>query len=249
VPISINHLLALDWKTWVCRNNPVDASPVSIFAFSDNVTTQNKTLWDGLPVVWQHPTTATTLSIVTTATTADTGGKILVSGLDSNWDAITESVTLNGVTPVVTTNSFIRVNGLSMTAPASGGTTNVGTITAKHNSITYAQINPLIGKTQAGIYSVPNGYTLFVYSVDCYSGDAGSGTNYVTFNVSVTPNASPTPVTFDLLQTTWLESFSVQRIVPQIQYQKTDIEWQFKVNSGTQSVSLIVQGMLLKNAD
>jgi len=136
-----------------------------------------------------------------------------------------------------------------MTAPASDRTSNVGTITAKQNSVTFAQINPAIGRTQAGVYSVPNGYTLFVYSVDCYSGDAGSGTNYVTFNVAVTPNASPTPVTFDLLQTTWLGSFSVQRIVPQIQYQKTDIEWQFKVNNGTQSVSLIVQGMLLKNPD
>jgi hypothetical protein len=248
VPLSINHLLALDWKSWVCRNNPADASPLSIFAFSDNVTTNLRTLWDGLPVVWQHPTTATTLSIVTTAVTADTGGTILINGLDSDWNPITESIILNGTTPVPTTNSFIRVNGLSMTAPASGRTSNVGTITAKANSTTFAQINPTIGRTQAGVYSVPNGYTLLIYSVDAFSGDAGQS-NYVTFDVSVTPNASPTPVTFKLLQTTFLESFSVQRLVPQIQLQKTDIEWEFKVNSGTQTVSLIVQGMLLKNAD
>ena len=245
--ISLNHLLALDWKTWVNRNNPADASPVSIFAYSDSVTTVNRTLWDGLPSTFTLPSTATTMSIGTTAVTADSGARVQISGLDGNWNAITEVVTLDGLTPVVTTNSFIRINSMAMTAPAIGQTSNVGIITAKHNSSTLSQINPSIGRTQAGIYTVPSGYTLFVYSVDAYSGDAAANSKYTTFNVRVTPNASPTPVTFDLLQTAFLDRFSVQRLVPQIQLQKTDIQWQFSVSQGTQSCSLIVQGMLLAN--
>jgi len=247
MPLSINHLLSLDWKSWSARNTPVDAIPVSIFAFSDSVTTVNRTLWDGLPSVFTLPTTATTMSIGTTAVTADSGAKVQISGLDSDWNAITEIVTLDGLTPVVTTNSFIRINGMAMTSPATGRTSNVGTITAKYNASTLSQINPTIGRTQAGIYTVPSGFTFFVYSVDAYSGDAASSGKYATFNVIVTPNASPTPVTFNLLKTTFFDRFSVQRLVPQIQYQKTDIQWQFEVSQGTQSCSIIVQGMLLAN--
>lgn len=246
MPVSINNLLALEWKTWAAKNNPTDALPISIFAFSDSVTTQNKTLWDGLPVSFSFPSSATTMSMVSSVT-HDVNAVVAINGLDSNWNQITESVTLNGTNPVATTNSFLRINGMIMTAPASGHTSNVGIITAKSSAVTYSQINATIGKTQTGIYTVPSGFTLFIYSVNCFSGDAGGGTNYVTFNVKVTPNASPTPVTYDLLQTTWLGSFVVQRLVPQIQLQKSDIQWQFKVNSGTQSVSLIVQAYLMIN--
>jgi len=243
--LSLNHLLALDWKTWASKNSTTDALPISIFAFSDNVTTQNKTLWDGLPVAFSFPSSATTMSMVSTAT-YDVNAVVAINGLDSNWNQINESVTLNGTTPVATTNSFLRINGMTMTAPGSGQTSNAGIITAKSSAVTYSQINATIGKTQTGIYTVPSGFTFFVYSVNCFSGDAGAS-NYVTFNVKVTPNASPTPTTYTLLQTTWLEYFTVQRIVPQIQLQKSDIQWQFKVNSGTQTISLIVQGYLIAN--
>jgi len=243
--LSLNHLLALDWKTWASKNSTADALPISIFAFSDNVTTQNKTLWDGLPVAFSFPSSATTMSMVSTAT-YDVNAVVAINGLDSNWNQINESVTLNGTTPVATTNSFLRINGMTMTSPGSGQTSNAGIITSKSSAVTYSQINATIGKTQTGIYTVPSGFTFFVYSVNCFSGDAGTS-NYVTFNVKVTPNASPTPTTYTLLQTTWLENFVVQRIVPQIQLQKSDIQWQFKVNSGTQTISLIVQGYLIAN--
>lgn len=245
--ISLNHLLALDWKTWVLRNNPTDAIPVSIFSYSDSVTTTTQTLWDGLPNVFQFPTNSTTLAIVSTSVTSDSGAKIQISGLDSNWNIIEEIVTLDGASPVSTSNAFHRINSMAMTAPASGNVSNVGIITAKQNSTTLAQINPTIGRTQMGVYSVPSGYTLFVYSVDAYSGDAAANGKHTDFNVKITPNASLTPVTYDLLQTAFFDRFSVQRLVPQIQLQKTDIQWQFAVSQGTQSCSLIVQGMLLAN--
>lgn len=245
--ISLNHLLALDWKTWVLRNNPADAIPISIFSYSDQVTTTVRTLWDGLPNVFQFPSNSTTLAVVSTSVTADSGAKVQISGLDSNWDTIEEIVTLDGATPVSTSNVFHRINSMSMTSPASGNVSNIGTITAKQNSTTLAQINPLIGKTQIGVFSVPRNYTFFVYSVDAYSGDAAANGKHCDFNVLITPNASETPVTYDLLQTSFLDRFSVQRLVPQIQLQKTDIQWQFSVSQGTQSCSLIVQGMLLAN--
>ena len=187
------------------------------------------------------------MAITTSVATADSGAKIQINGLDGDWNTVSEIVTMDGLTPVSTTNSFLRVNSMIMTAPATGRNNNVGTISALHSATTVAQINPTIGKTQMGVYSVPSGYTFFVYSVDAYSGDAAANSKYTKFNVVVTPNASPTPVTFDLLQTTFLDRFSVQRLVPQIQYQKTDLQWQFAVSQGTQSCALIVQGMLLAN--
>jgi hypothetical protein len=134
-----------------------------------------------------------------------------------------------------------------MITPAVGQPHNEGTITAKGGATTYAQINPTIGAMQAGWYSVPSGYSLYIYSVDCYSGDIASNSKYATFNVQVTNYNNIRPMTFDLLQSTFSSSFNVTRIIPQVRTQKSDIEWQFKVSQGTQSVSLIVQAYLMIN--
>jgi hypothetical protein len=248
VPLSINHLLSLEWKTWASRNNPPDAIPVNIFAFSDGVTTENKTLWDGLPTAYAFPSSASTMGISST-TASDAGGIVAISGVDSNWGLISETVILNGTPAVSTTNSYYRINSLAMVVPAVGRTTNAGTITAKGGATTYGQINAGIGSMQAGWYSVPSGYSLFVYSVDCYSGDVVANGKYVTFNVQITNHNVVRPMKFDLLQTTFSNSFNVTRIIPQVRTEKSDIEWQYNVSQGTHSVSLIVQAFLLKNAD
>jgi hypothetical protein len=248
VALSINHLLALEWKTWASRNNPVDAIPVNIFAFSDGVTTQNKTLWDGLPTAYAFPSSASTMGISST-TASDAGAIVAISGLDSNWGMISETVILNGTPPVSTTNSYYRINSLSMITPAVGQNTNVGIISANGGATTYGQINAGIGTMQAGWYSVPSGYSLFVYEVDCYSGDVVSNSKYATFNAQITNHNGVRPMRFDLLQSTFSNSFRISRIIPQVRTQKSDIEWQFSVSQGTHSVSLIVQAFLLKNAD
>ena len=248
MPLSINHLLALEWKTWASRNNPVDAIPVSIFAFSDGVTTQNKTLWDGLPTAYAFPSSATTMAIASSVT-SDSGAIVAISGLDSNWGMISETVILNGTPAVSTTNSYYRINSFAMITPAVGQISNVGTISAKGGATTYAQINAGVGSMQAGWYSVPSGYSLFVYAVDCYSGDVVAAGKYATFNVRITNHNVVRKMEYDLLQSTFSNSFNVTRIIPQVRTQKSDIEWQFKVSQGTQSVSLIVQAFLMKNAD
>jgi hypothetical protein len=248
MPLSINHLLSLEWKTWASRNNPPDAIPVNIFAYSDSVTTNNKTIWDGLPATYAFPSSASTMGI-SSSVTNDSGGIVAISGLDSNWNMISETVILNGTPPVATTNSYYRINTMSMIVPAVNQITNVGTITAKHNSVTYAEINATIGSMQAGWYSVPSGYSLFVYAVDCYSGDVVAAGKYATFNVRITNHNVVRKMEYDLLQSTFSNSFNVTRIIPQVRTQKSDIEWQFKVSQGTQSVSLIVQAYLLKNSD
>jgi len=245
MPVSINNLLALEWKTWAAKNNPTDAIPVSLFAFSDQVTTNNRTLWDGLPGTYAFPSSASTMGIASTVT-ADSGGIIAISGVDSSWNPISENVTLS-TSPVSTTNSYYRINGMSMIVPAVGQVHNDGTITAKGGATTYAQINPSIGAMQAGFYSGPSGYSLYIYAVDCYSGDIASNSKYATFNVQVTNHNAVRPMTFDLLQSTFSSSFNVTRIIPQVRTQKSDIEWQFKVSQGTQSVSLIVQAYLMIN--
>lgn len=247
MPVSVNHLLSLEWKTWSAKNNPPDALPVSIFAFSDAADTTSKTIWDGLPTAYSFPTTASTMGISSTSVTGDAGGIVTINGLDSDWNPISETVTLDGVTPVPTINSYYRINMFSMTTPANGNSTNLGTITAKHNSTTYAQINPSIGTMQAGFYSVPSGWSLYIYAVDCYSGDAVVSNKYIKFNSKITNHNGVRPMTYEVLQRNFSNAFDVKYKVPQVRSQKTDIEWQFSTSGGTQSVSLIVQGYLLTN--
>jgi hypothetical protein len=248
MPLSINHLLALEWKTWASRNNPVDAIPVNIFAYSDSVTTDNKTIWDGLPATYAFPSSASTMGI-SSSVTNDSGGIVAISGLDSNWNMISETVILNGTPPVATTNSYYRINSLSMITPAVGHNTNVGIISAKGGATTYGQINAGIGTMQAGWYSIPSEYSLFIYEVDCYSGDVVANGKYATFNAQITNHNVVRPMKFKLLQSTFSNSFRISRVIPQVRTEKSDIEWQFSVSQGTHSVSLIVQAFLLKNAD
>ena len=245
MPVSVNHLLSLEWKTWAAKNNPPDAVPVSLFAFSDQVGTTNRTLWDGLPSAYAFPSSASTMGIASSLA-ADSGGIIAINGLDSDWNPVSENITLS-TAPVFTVNSYYRINSFSMIVPAVGQIHNTGIITAKGGATTYAQINADIGSMQAGWYSVPSGCSLYIYAVDCYSGDAASNSKFTTFNVQVTNHNVARPMTFDLLQSAFLGTFNVTRIIPQVRTQKSDIEWQFKVSQGTQSVSLIVQGYLLTN--
>ena len=122
---------------------------------------------------------------------------------------------------------------------------NEGTITAKINGTTYAQINPQISKTQMSVYSVPAGYTLYINQVTGLSGDAAGASKFMNFQCDIKNNV--TGVNFILLRTTWQNIYQVQRVVPIAQTEKQDLKWQLYTNSGNYSGSIIVEGVLIAN--
>ena len=235
------------WEIQVARGKVSGASQINIFAYSDSVKTTFYTLWELTGTTqYAFPASAVTMTLASTSASDNTRATILVSGLNSSWDAITETVTLNGVTNVTTTNQFLRINSMVVTSTGTGQTTNVGTITAKNGGITYAQINIGVGRSQAGVYSVPNGYTLYLTSINAFNGDAAAG-NAINYQVKSTINTQTNPVTFTVLQTSWDQRYQVIRDNPFPYTQKTDLQWQFSTASGTHIVGLILQGVLISN--
>jgi hypothetical protein len=223
-------------------------SQVNIFAFSDNVKTGTPvTLWELTgTTTYAFPTSAVQMTLVSTSASDDTRATILINGLDSNWDQISETIALNGTSNVTTVNSYLRINNMIMTSTGTGQTTNVGTITAKNGGITYSVISIGVGRSQAAVYTVPNGYTMYLISINAFNGDAAAG-NAINYQVKSTNNAQTNPVTLTVLQTAWDQRYQVIRENVFPYTQKTDLRWQFSTASGTHSVGLILQGILVKN--
>jgi len=247
LPISTESSQSADWGMQVARGKVNGASQVNIFAFSDSVKTTFYTLWELTGTTqYAFPASAVTMTLASTSASDNTRATILISGLNSSWDAITETVTLNGVTGVTTSNQFLRINSMIMTSTGTGQATNVGTITAKNGGVTYSQISIGVGRSQAAVYSVPNGYTMYLISINAFNGDAAPG-NAINYQVKSTNNAQTNPVTLTILQTAWDQRYQVPRVNPFPYTQKTDIQWQFSTASGTHSVGLILQGVLFTN--
>jgi hypothetical protein len=186
------------------------------------------------------------MTLVSTSASDDTRATILINGLNSNWDQISETIALNGTSNVTTVNSYLRINNMIMTSTGTGQTTNVGTITAKNGGITYSVISIGVGRSQAAVYTVPNGYTMYLISINAFNGDAAAG-NAINYQVKSTNNAQTNPVTLTVLQTAWDQRYQVIRENVFPYTQKTDLRWQFSTASGTHSVGLILQGIQVKN--
>ena len=222
-------------------------SQVNIFAFSDNVKTTFYTLWELTGTTqYAFPASAVTMTLASTSALDNTRATILINGIDSSWNLISETIALNGTSNVTTVNSYLRINNMIMTSTGTGQTTNVGTVTAKNSGITYSVISIGVGRSQAAVYSVPNGYTMYLISINTFNGDAAPG-NAINFQVKSTNNAQTNPVTLTVLQTAWDQRYQVIRENVFPYTQKTDIQWQYSTASGTHSVGLILQGLLVKN--
>jgi hypothetical protein len=243
------------WNIQVARGLVPGCTSVNIFASSDSVKTiasagDLQTLWQYTgTTAYAFPAAAAQMHLVSSSAT-DTGtAAVLINGLDSSWNAISETLSLNGTTVVTTVNSYLRINSIIMTTPATGQTSNVGIITLKNlaNTITYASIQVGDGRSFMSLYSVPSGYTLYVQNINTYSGDAAGGSAYVLYRAR-TANNNVTPAnTITALSTTFAGNYQVLRTNPFPYTQKSDVQWQFAVNNGTHSVGLILEAILISN--
>ncbi len=145
------------------------------FGFNPDIDDSLETIWaeGGL---YSYLSTATVLKISSSSandTSAGTGARtITISGLDANYDEISESVTLNGQTAVNTTQSFLRVFKIIVSTAGSGGQ-NAGVIYAGTGTVTsgvpankYGTIAVGDNQTLMCFWTVPRGYTAFLYQID-----------------------------------------------------------------------------------
>lgn len=129
----------------------------------DNNSTPESIWTAGGLYPWSALSTAQTLYLKS----SDSGDTdtVTVQGLDSNYELLEEIVTLTGTTAVTTTNQFLRVYRMIY----NHGSSNAGDITAHVTSASgtvVAQIDEGLSQTLMAIYTVPAGYTAYLYCGD-----------------------------------------------------------------------------------
>ena len=229
----------------VARGQIAGHSQVSIFGYQPAVTTTKIPVWENA-TTYTFPTSASTMTVVSTSTSDNTSAIIVISGLDANFAPISETLALNGTTNVTTVNSYLRINSVVMTTPGTSQVSNVGTITIKQSANIVAQINPGVGRTQMSIYTVPAGYTFYLYQVDINTDNDYSGGSNNTY--SVTAFNRVTGMQYDVLDQPFTAIFSaVRTYTPFVYTEKIDILWQLKTSSNIIGAGIIITGKLIKN--
>ena len=141
---------------------------------NNSVGTAVSTIWTG-SATYAFPAAATVMKVSSAnAADVDTSGtgawKVLVTGLDSSYAVISETVNLNGQTAVNTTNSYLRINSLEVTAAGTGNTAagiiyiGTGTVTSGVPANVYGIIPAAYNQSTQAVYTVPAGYTAYLSS-------------------------------------------------------------------------------------
>jgi len=239
---------------------------VQIFGYSTLVgSTALGPLWEGLTLsggAYTYPPSAGVVVLLSSSGASDAGLVIQVDGLDSNYNLLSEVVTLNASGTATTSASFFRINALY-----SSNGLNVGNITAKIATVLYAQINAGIGQTQMSLYSVPNGYSLYLSYVQANASIGFTSSNYMLYAEYNKLNASPAlPVASAAFgvngynpyvgtnsttlsnQSPFVQTFQIPYQSPLLHVSATDIQLQLKANTGSPyTASVFAGGYLIKN--
>lgn len=222
----------------VARGQVPGHSVQNIYGYQPAVSTTFIPVWENA-TAYVYPVAATKMNLAGTA--GDTAS-ILINGLDSNYLPISETLVMNGATPVPTVNSYLRINGMQVTAGSATNPAGVVTLKDLTNTTIYAQINANVGRTQAAIFTVPAGYTYFLQRNDIYT--SLNGNDFVTYqNKTISPNGVVTLTQ----QAPFAISYGALRIMPRPFTEKTDLQLMCKIQSGTGSVAISQEGYLIKN--
>ena len=219
----------------IAKGKMYDSEAVNIFGFNRDVNGSFETVWnDGDAYV--YPTSALTMTAVSSS--ASDTMSVLVSGLDANYDQISETITLTGTVAVTLSTQFYRINSAVILAG-----NNAGNITIANGGVTYAFIEAGTGATQACLYTVPNGYDLYLFRITANSATA-TGSQYLTIRNAL---RTSTGRELKVAEATFAESqVNYDRQIPFKIAEKTDFQFEAKSSSSTNQIAIFVEAVLVK---
>jgi hypothetical protein len=196
--------------------------------------------WDDGPYVY-FPTAQAVRVWSTNA--SDTNVSVRIDGLDANYVEQTETVVLtNGVTGVLTSNTFLRINSISLTrAPNNIGVVHAG---SDNKAITLAYINPVTsgngaGRSQMTVYTVPAGYTFYLTQSNWYI-NSSQPAQYRSWT------QRPDGLINIILTFPILDQYNSLKVVSRPYPERTDIQWQASLPNNT-AVGGQIEGYLISN--
>lgn len=110
----------------------------------------------------------------------DNGKVVTIVGLDENWDIIEEDFILSSTGTVTGNKTFKRVyRGYVKT-----GTTNVGQLNFSRGGVQVLRIIAGLGQTLMSVYTIPNGYTGYLYqgTASAQAGADATGFMMIRYN-------------------------------------------------------------------
>lgn len=220
----------------VAKGNMFDTEALNIFGYNKTVSTTFETVWDD-GGAYVYPTSAVTLDVVSSS--ASDTMQVLIKGLDANYAEISETITLTGTTAVTTSTAFYRINSATILSGS-----NVGDISFSNSGTKYAFIGATIGTTQACVYTVPAGHSLYLFRIDVVSATA-SGSQYVIFrNVARTSTGRILRVAEGTMASSQV---SFDRQVPFKIAEKNDFHFEARSSASTNEVAIFIEGILVKD--
>lgn len=134
-----------------------------VFKFGYNGVIQNveETIWD-VGGLYTYPSSAVTMTATSSSGATDENVQVTIQGLDTNYAELSETVTLNASGTATTTGSFLRV----YRAFVASGTASAGNITIANGGTTYAYISSADQQTLMALWTVPAGYTAYLFQID-----------------------------------------------------------------------------------
>lgn len=231
----------------VSRNNISNHSTLSIFGYQAAIPTSGFIpIWENA-TTYTYPASAITMTLLSSSA-SDAGVSVLINGLDANYNQISETIafTAGNYTGVNTTNSYFRINSMSVTAVPSAGSSNVGTIKLQDTgkTITYAQINIGIGRTQSAIYTVPAGNTFYLNRAQGWTNMVYTSGSYGTYRTWTVNSAGVNAL---VTQRPFVANFVSERWYPNTYGQKTDIQWQMSATGTAYAAGFVAEGILVAN--
>lgn len=223
------------------------------FGFNSDINGTEETIWSrgGLYV---YPTVAEVNTISSTSaddTAEGTGARtVSVFGLDASYNEISETISLNGQTPVNTVNSYLRINRMFVATAGSGGTAagtiaaGTGTVTAGVPAVCYAEISNSDNQTLMAVWTVPAGYTAYIYKGTISNGTA-TGSQFVTGRLCFKPLGGVMRTAAKITLHNQFVDFDFG--IPVVLPEKTDIEARAFSSGNNNAVSATFTIMYTKN--
>jgi len=196
-----------------------------VFKFGYNEEIQNieETIWD-VGGIYAYPSSAVTMTATSSSGATDENVQVTIQGLDASYNELSETVTLNASGTATTTGSFLRVNR----AFVASGTASAGNITIANGGTTYAYVSALHQQTLMAVWTVPAGYTGYLFQVDTTAFTVQN--NKVATIRMITRELNGvfrTQQKFDLFQASYHQDI----VCPQPILEKTDIEFRAVADS------------------
>jgi len=216
--------------------NVPDCQTQNIFGFNRVIGTTYETVHNagGLYV---YPSSAVQMSVVSTS--ASDTMTLVINGLDDSYNQLSEIVTLNGTTAVTTSNSFYRINSAAILSGQ-----NAGNISISNGGTTYGYIEAGIGITQALNFTVPAGWSLYLYRLTFTSGTVNPNKYLVIRNHLESSNGRVLNVAEMTMQNGVV---TIDRQIPFRIEEKTDFSFLAKSSSGENELSVFSEVLLARN--